>query len=256
MAELLLKIGDAANKSPESYKDGDVLCAMNQCRIRYVAAQHICKPHEFTRDGLRASGSVCEKLLFHTYQYKFERISRTEINRIDLSTMQVETFGPIPNERGEKINVPAYLQHALKNPRHRIFGTSGAEVWYGGRTTCNNVTLNKVWADIEMMTPEREINHQKWNWAPREHQIFLALIVEDFDNAVREELVSPEITRESPDADPVVVKKRSRRVNWEMLNDMTSGRASRVKNRDDVSDIRDEVAPLQLSADIEIKANL
>ena len=78
MAELLLKVDDGSN-----YEDGDVLCAFNRRRIRWCHAQHLTtiRYDVFNGDGLRPVGSLAQKALELTKQYRFRRISRTEVRR-------------------------------------------------------------------------------------------------------------------------------------------------------------------------------
>jgi len=84
MAELALKIGAGAN-----YRDGDILAAFNSRFIRCVHAQHIC--HVKNAGGgigvLRDNSHVARDWFEHTHQYRFERVSRTKINRITLADM-------------------------------------------------------------------------------------------------------------------------------------------------------------------------
>ena len=84
MAELAIKVGSGAN-----YKDGDILCAFNSRRIRCTHAQHICHVKQAGGGigGLRDNAHVARDWFEHTHQYRFERVSRTEIKRILLSDM-------------------------------------------------------------------------------------------------------------------------------------------------------------------------
>lgn len=87
MAELLLKVGD---RSPADwdYKDGDVLCAFNRRRIRCVHAEHLChvKAAGFNGGGLRPANSLARDFREACCQYRNERVSRYEIDRVDIAT--------------------------------------------------------------------------------------------------------------------------------------------------------------------------
>lgn len=82
MAELLLKINDGSN-----YIDGDCLCAFNDRHILCTHAQQQCHLDVVGKNavGLRARNSVAEDIRELTCQYRFERISEYEIDRVNLS---------------------------------------------------------------------------------------------------------------------------------------------------------------------------
>lgn len=225
MAELMLKIGDHPSGLDEHYKDGDIVCAFSNRRIRSVHAEHICRLDNFgfNKDGLRPS-SLASKFYEAVYQYKFERISKTEIRRTDLVTLEQEIFSHIPNVNGEYIHLESYLARRIAHPNHKIFGTQkGKEYWYGGKVSSNHTTLDKVWSAIETDTAERAINYTKWPLTPAEKRIFLGVGVDDFDIAEEDRLVNLEmkLDNQAPDYDPdlqAISYKRRANINWRSLS--------------------------------------
>lgn len=166
MAELVLKIGSV---SPDSkhYQDGDILAAFNSRFIRCVHAQHIC--HVKNAGGgigaLRDNVHVARDWFEHTHQYRFERVSRTEIKRITLADMSEVLIDGTPKRIDGKMqhtDVALYVAGRLAHERHKIFGSPGREVWYGGRTDVSNAKLTLVWNTIETKTVNREIDFRRW----------------------------------------------------------------------------------------------
>jgi len=190
MAELLLKVGDSGR-----FKDGDIILAHNDARILDVHAQHICDPRPvgFNRYGLRTKNGMVEKYLQETAVYRFERISRTEVARVNLLTGQGDIVDDNPNMHGESIFVEAFIARQTKFQNHMIFGSPGKEVWYGGRREINDGVIATVWNNIEENTKHRKADHRLWPMTEREKMVFLGVSVTDFDNARADELVAPKL---------------------------------------------------------------
>ena len=71
------------------------------------------------------------KFMEKTHAYKFERLNASELKRTNLDTEEEEVLSDIANANGEYIHIHDFLTHHLRNPRHKIFGSAGAEIWYG-----------------------------------------------------------------------------------------------------------------------------
>ncbi len=154
MAELALKIAPGAN-----YADGDILCAFNSRAIRCVHAQHICHVKQAGGGigGLRDNAHVARDWFEHTHQYCFERVSRTEIRRIllsDTSEVLIDGTPKLIDGRMQHIDVERYVNRRMLHNGHKMFGTPGREVWYGGRKDVSDANLNLVWDAIETKTPK------------------------------------------------------------------------------------------------------
>ena len=201
MAELLLRKGNHGRAL--SCRDGDIVCAMNDRRIKDVHTQTICKNNRH----------LLEFYLSKVRQFKFERISETEVRRINLWDSTSEIFDDTPNAEGKAIDVPLFIQRRLKNPKHKIFGSQGNEVWYGGRTNASIIKLKEVWKEIETKTSFKESEHTKWPFSEYEKTNFVIIKTDDFDDITRDELVSSiynPITEE-------LIKKRKHRVNYQSI---------------------------------------
>lgn len=235
MAELLLKATDVnAAKSKMSQKY-DVICAFNNRAIRFEYAQQICSPKQqgYEASGLRTSDTVLESFLKHTHEFKFERVSATEIKRIILATQAEEVLAPNPS-------LVIRIARQKRYPHHMLFGTEGVEYWYGGRKDFSNAALDLVWADIEAKTSELEANYTLWPLGTDEIAHYRPISVDDFDDAMLERLINterdidddPDENSEfNPDAvegDPdfqisSIVRKRRAYVDWESLGVAATG---------------------------------
>lgn len=206
MAELLLEV--QPQPAGNGYDDGDCLCAFSDHEIQDVHAQGICWPRDGTGrkpidehgfrldpDGLVAA--YCNR----AYGYRMERISPTEVRRVNLLTLGDEIVSPgNPSSDGFFINdvqgmVGRILAHNTapgQTTGKIVLGTLGAEVWWQGSRNMTAADLDAVWNDIETATPKRRVDHRLWPWTPRERRRFLALSVDDFTPAEREDLWQPE----------------------------------------------------------------
>lgn len=216
MAELALKISDS-----NDYKDGDIIAAFSRRRIRCTHAQHICHVKN-AGGGVRAprdSSHVAKDFLEHTHQYRFERVSRTEVKRVTLATLDEVILDGTPkmiDGQMQHMAVQEFIERRLRHDRHAIFGTSALAVWYGGEKTFNHAKLDLVWNAIETKTVNREVDFDLWPVGAQDLKSHLFLPCDDFDESTEQELVESEIDETDPD-NPVVVKKRRRKVIWQNL---------------------------------------
>lgn len=196
------------------YGEGDILCAFSDARIGEVHASHICHHdrHGFTSNGLREHDTLMERFDFLGYQYRYTRMSRTEIIRTDLRhPWKPDTwFGPTPNDAGEYIDVPQFIAARVRHASHRIFGNLGEEVWYGGQWT---LKVEKIWAEIEERTEFRRIHHLRWPLGKLEFRNFLAITIDDAGDDLVEPLTRDPIEGEPADT-PVVILPRAHAVDW------------------------------------------
>jgi len=238
MAELVLKVGPGAG-----YEDGDIIAAFNRRRIRCVHAQMITDVRKFgtTAEGLRPN-SLAKTFGENCCQYRFERISETEVRRVEIASGQSEILGPTPNDRGEYIDVSEFVRRRLRQPGHAIFGTWGSEVWYGGRSDFSDTALDKVWTAIEAETSLREADHTLWPLGQQEMKSHFAITVTEFDDARADQLVRPvvekqDVTTESlikkrpaPGLPRALIKKRNQMVPWRTALSLPQALRNRIED--------------------------
>ena len=162
------------------------------------------------------------KFLEKTSTYKFERVNSNDVVRTNLITAEQTTLNTEPNVDGEYINVFQFLSRRLKSARHKIFGSSGNEIWYG--KSRSDVDLDSIWNDIETHTGKLKDNHNSWNFTDLEKRRFACINTSGRnytgDSFTRVELSGDTVhTRAMPaiqappeeipeDYDPVILAKR------------------------------------------------
>ncbi len=245
MAELALKIG-SVSADPKHYQDGDILAAFNSRRIRCVHAQHICHVKQ-AGGGVgihRDDAHVARDWFEHTHQYRFERVSRTEIRRITLADLTEDLIDGTPRRidgRAQHMNVETYIQRRLAHDRHRIFGSAGAEVWYGGNTDVSDSTLTLVWNAIETKTAFREVDFPLWPAGRQDLIVHLFLTVDDFDEREASSLVAPELDETDPD-NPITLRKRERHMDWR--DEIPTREHTDIEDKATSVDLRESMTPL------------
>jgi hypothetical protein len=215
MAEVLLKVGDVGISKGTEYKDGDVVTAFNDRRISQVHVNRICHVNKFgfNIDGLRPVNTLAQYMLEKTRQYKFVRVSKKAVKRINLLKLNEDIITDVPNASGEYMHVDLFLQYKRATINHKVFGNTGKEIWYGGNTIYTEANLNTVWTEIESKTSETKANNNRWPVTNLEKKHFLALTVDDGDDTTFTELMSP-ITNSSND----ILIKRLHYIDWQNLD--------------------------------------
>lgn len=248
MAELLIKVGAGAN-----FEDGDILCAFNRRRIRCCHAQHICHVRVAPRNGggLIRTDAVARDWFEATHEYRFERVSPNELDRVTIATGERERLSDKPNAKGQAIDVRLFIVRRKRRPDNYLFGEDGAEIWYGGRIDVSHAKLDLVWQAIEAKSPHRENDEdfQVWPAGIQELKSHLFVPVVDFSDVEAEALVEPwtepDPTAEDPDATRVV-KKRNIGCNWRVaaVLDRLGVTEADVSDKSKSIDKRRGVAPL------------
>lgn len=233
-AQLMIRPVDSAN--PNGSKSGDIIAAFNRRRIRHVNAQHFCKPVHagFNGDGLRPTGLHHQAWFEATSKYKFERLSTHEVRRTNLITLDdevIDQFHPT-----EPMLVDEYIRRRIKHARHKIFGTAGAEVWYGGSTDVSWEKMDIVWESIETHTPNLESNNWQWPATPRELRRYGWISSTDFTDEDAGRLTRPLLDLTDPE-NPITVAKHEFRIQWQ---DLRGAIVSVWENENLISDIRPE----------------
>ena len=183
MAEMLLATG-IDKRSP--LKLGDIASVSSTRDVMAGNADRLCtESATVTSDGLRPADSLQDDWCRLTRRHCFRRVSRTEIEVIDLSTDQkVGTVnGTQPGPWGQ-MDVDAYVRRRLKHKRHAIFGTPNREYWYS--TKLQEITwkmLMRIWDAIEDRIGESRKKHRKRKLAPVEHRQFLPVGIVDLKQA-------------------------------------------------------------------------
>lgn len=233
----------------DHYQDGDIVCAFTDNRILSCHAQMLAdyKRAPKNGDGLRVDGTE-RRVLEAVCQLKFERISATEVRRTNLVTLEQAIIGPTPNAAGEYIHLAEYLARRKQHPRHRIFGTEGAEYWYMDERW-ESANVSAAWDIIEADTPHRRTDSErtKWPLSHTERRHFLALPAAPMRDEVAARAVGIEIDfdrfqpefNEEAGIGNQLVRKRRAYIAWRDLGLPVSD----ILNRNKIVDLRDVLQP-------------
>ena len=246
--ELIVKVkSDGANPY---YQDGDVVQAMSLSHIHLVHAEMICHPDNFgfNTNGTRDLNTLLEKFQQATHTYKFQRVGR-RVRRTNLITGEEDMIGKTPNENGESIDVYQYISRRLKNSRHKMFGASGSEVWYGKVRTDTEVFIAAAWNHIETESDNLQNNHNNWPFTDLEKRHFICINTSgrnyEGDSFTRVELSGDTVTTRSMpviedpvDDEQVIVAKRKWFVPyWDLSTELGSS-VDDLRNPDHMCDCR------------------
>jgi len=234
MAEIFLKVGDAS-VNPEAYKDGDIVCAFNDNRIRCVHAQHICfkrletgRRFKLNGAGLVPNASLAKDYLQTVHQFKYERLGKETLRITQLSDNQsIEITSNIPfqnsfdKNKTQYMDIPLFVKRSIRTMRETnargipVFGEPGKEIWYGGKTDVSASNISQVWDAIETKTENvrADLQFKLWPSGAQDLKSHLSLLVNDFDDTEAESLAEPLMDLTDPE-NPVLLKKRKNMVSW------------------------------------------
>jgi len=264
MAELRLIVSTNG-----TYEDGDVREAFNNRRIGQVHMEHICNLNNFgfNSDGLRPTGTLGELMYATTKKFKFTRVSKTEIIKLDLETLDEWLIDSTPHaETKEYMHVDQYIRARIRHGNHIIFGTLGAEVWYGGKTTVTQAELDTVWTAIQNETGKGRA-HSDYKFYPfsrNESKTCLALQVDDFDDATAADLVQPlygdaVLNKDTGEMEQPILKKRKTNIEYWNLPELSAGSLADIRDpskivfdyRDDSSFTKAEIISTKTKEEIQ-----
>lgn len=233
MAELVLATRQSSGLTP--FEDGDIIHGFNRRRIETVHVDHICHPWKETPDADgRIPDNLAKPMYDARYEFRFERISKTEARKIRIATRElVKIVGP------DTADIDAFVRGALSrkrgdNAKRAIFGTPGREIWYGGRVSWETTRINALWAAVESRSPLRRADHQLFPLGRSTRSKTLVVRVPEFDDATRSEYEASE-TAEDRDGNIITVWQRRNRVEWREIPGVDEGR---VLDREQEYDLR------------------
>jgi len=221
MAELLINIKAGA------YEDGDIIEAKAEDHIHCMHAEHIChvKIAGTNSNGLRAIDSLPDLYKQKTSKYKFERISNTEVKRINLSDLSEKIFSSVAVGK-QYMNVPEFIQRRIQHQQHAIFGAISKEYWYGGKRTYDNI--GSLWTEIESRTGKLKADHSKWNFDLRTQKKYLIIPATPMTIDEASERTVPLMDSEVESHDQKVVKQRKYKIDWKNIRGVSSGTITKI----------------------------
>lgn len=210
MANLILKVNDESD-----YRDGDILVACNKNKILTTHAAHICRSKERDQQGIFIS-SLHQYWLESISEYKFERLSSIECRITRLADGQIKRFRSNEfftgfNGKPSIMDIPLYVNRRLSNGKKPMFGEKGKEVWYGGKTSVSENSINLIWNRIEQESNFLRKNHIKWPVGNQEVKSHFIISTSEFTDREQSLLTSPAFSEDR------VVEKRAFTIPWKEI---------------------------------------
>ncbi len=183
MAEIAIKIG-----GPE---DGSVVESFTDARIGYTHAQMICRnlgddrlPADRQSNGLCRNDGLLRKWHEVHSEFRLDRISRDEVEIVRLSDKESIRFqnGVVRtgfNGRPQHIWIEEYFSRVYATPRRVMFGSTGYESVYGGRTDVSGAAVDACWEMIERHSLHDRDDYRLWPTGRLDLKHFLFISVED-----------------------------------------------------------------------------
>lgn len=152
---------------------GDCIHGATTCCCLATHAETLCGVccDGFNDEGLRKIDGLSDMYQRLTYSHINARISKTEVLKRSLIDGSERIFGP------QHIDLEAYLTRRVKHHRHRIFGSRGAEYWYSGKISHDNV--EQIWDELESRAGLDRNNYKLWPLSPVERRRFLPIGITD-----------------------------------------------------------------------------
>ncbi len=246
MAELVLMTGARGG-----YEDGDILHAHNDAYLLWQHTQSITDHRKVPGGFFKPIDCMACKRLEAVSQYKFQRISRTEIKRITLSDMGEETLSATPNVKNEAIDVPEFIARRKAGGKLPMFGSEDSVIWFGGHTSLTK--LSELWTDV--ITPETgllEADHkQKTNYSHHFLKRYLVVVTTDFDEVRRGIIENTDVEYTNP-GDAVLLAKRRHKVDWRNMSGMSAKTIADIEDTSVKVDVKRDVIRTE-STIVEVK---
>ena len=219
-ATLLVNVHD---RGPDdtSFRDGDIINAFSWNQTRKTHAEQICHVKQMQGGpGLRRPATEWRRLAWfeNTYEFRLERIPGDNVNirRVKLADMTTEDI-----EFG--VPITEWFDAKIQHPQHRVFGTSGDEIFYTGKQDFSESAIDAAWAYMEANTGFAEADHNFRELGADEAKFHLHLTVDDMDDATASDLQQSEL-----DGAGEIIKKRKWSLNWRAINGMTASVQAQV----------------------------
>lgn len=239
---LAVKIGNHG-----ACKDGDILQGFTTVDAIRVELEHICHPRK-AGGGVRAhrnSNSVAKDFEEMSYRYRFDRVSKHEVKRLEIDTGEEHIVGALPVEidgKQQHIMVDQFVKRRLEHHGHRMYGEPGSEFWFGGRMKRDYETILKIRDHVyERLGKNIEDRGNApegppWPVGLVERFSYLFFDVEELTKDRKEELARP--IYDAFRAEPEILYKRNHFVDWREI--VPAEYHERVLNPYGNSDLRGE----------------
>jgi len=227
MTEIVLKVDPGAG-----YVDGDIIEAFTDRQILHVHSEHLgdTRKFSFNGHGLNNITDLSKKIKDVYFEYRFERVNKTQVKRINLTTLEEEIFGE------PDIYVEQYIKYHTNSLglRHQIFGTRDNEIWYGGGQDFSDTNVNAVWNHIETDTVNVRTDEEFTIYpiGVQDSKSHLLIPTTTFTDADAADLILP---KTSGNGD--LLNKRKHHLTWQTMDEFI-GNKTDIQNKNISVDYR------------------
>lgn len=249
MANLMLKVIEGSG-----YDDGDILCAFNSKKILCVNAYNICfektidrKWANLNEKGLLPLTDLAKDFCENSYEYRFEAKNQFLGRIIRLSDKEVINFTSnktFIDFKGNavRMDIEKFIAKQIETLNQiggngrPIFGNNLSNItWYGGEINLNLDNINSIWNAIENKSENLRKNYNEWPAGKLEIKHHLMISVDDFDDTVANDLISPLMDDED---DTVVLKKRKNNIDWQNTMNLSNKDKKQIMDKRVETDFR------------------
>lgn len=265
MADALIKIATGGGQPP--FEDGDIIGVYPDCCILFKNAELVCGANRFgtpaPRAGILRPAGTLEQLWYErTHRYRHERVSKTEIMKVDLWGLEPAEIRRPPgvwafNSSGQRVldgnDLDRMFARRLRNNTHNIFGPRGRETFYRGPVEFSNARMSHLWDGIEPVINRSRSEFMRMPFGRMDRRVHLCVTCDDMTDADAAELTRPDEEDVNGDRSRVILRRQRRvMVPWEDTKfGLTERQRNDAKNRGLETDERDAMR-VRL-ADIEAK---
>ncbi len=240
-SEVMIAVNPETEAQADGFHDSDAIMIYNGRAISQFHVMRICD-HRFQAprsdvSGLLVGGDHFEDYFFHTHRFRFRRVAYDEIEKFNLQTRESKIVTSVKDADGEFCKVAKFVRNRRLRRDHRLFGSIGREVWYGGLKDYSDGSLSTMWGIIEGATSERESNNESFPHSSWDMRKRLVLALEDMSDVEAQAIIAVEFDNPIDPLDRRVIRKRRRRITFRSLPGLGAAIAD-IENRGKRIDLR------------------
>lgn len=162
------------------YSPGDVIFAKTQMEIHSTHCEQISVIKSRIPGEKTPINSILKSWYDLIYEFRFERVSDTEVLRVKLSDNTTEVFGH------PSIDVKQFIG---RRKNAGLFGVEGTEVWYGGNIRYTTSANASMWQTLQTKYGIHPSTHpvlDRWPCGNLEVKHFLTCSVDNLENNLQQ----------------------------------------------------------------------
>lgn len=229
MAEIIIQVRNSPN--PLGFQDGDIVHAHNDTFLLWDHTQKLASHRKEQGGFFKSKNSMAYQMLNVVSEFRFERVSRIEVKKVNLADSSEYLISGNLNEYGEAIDLPQFIARRKSGGVAPMFGREHNAVWFGGTTNVTLPKLHTLWNNV--ITPRTGKTYQQHKRRSHNNGTlkgYLVLEMEDFTNVRRGRLEEADIDSTDPE-NPITLARRRRQIDWRNMAGINGAMIDDVLNR-------------------------